>query len=308
MARANLQIKVGKYVGNVTDNTNITGIGFAPQFVAVKAGSAQNSVFRTKEMRGDSTGFLTSSNANLSDRIQFLLPDGFQVGTAGQVNTNLVNYYYFAVKGASSQSYFRTGNYTGNGSDNRDFTDTTVNFVPNLAIIQKYVTGQTCVWRTSSMSGDITSQFTGATSSANIIQNLQSNGFQLGTDATVNTSAAEYVYILMKTFPGAMQIGTYTGTGVSQSITGIGFKPDLVIVKNKNTTDAARMLTTDMVTDSQNSVFMDTTASDATGITSLDTDGFTVSTGASVNGSTNTIYWLALKSGNFNVPFTRLTS
>jgi hypothetical protein len=110
MARANLKIVVGKYTGTGVDNRNITDLDHTPQFVAIKSG-AQNAVFRTKEMRGDITGFLASSNASLTDRIQALIPTGFQLGTTGQVNTNLAVYYYFTIWGASSQNYFRTGNY-----------------------------------------------------------------------------------------------------------------------------------------------------------------------------------------------------
>jgi hypothetical protein len=307
VARANLKIVVGKYTGTGVDNRNITDLDHTPQFVAIKSG-AQNAVFRTKEMRGDITGFLASSNASLTDRIQALIPTGFQLGTTGQVNTNAAVYYYFTIWGASSQNYFRTGNYMGDGNDSRNFTDATIGFTPDVAIIQKYVTGSACVFRTSTMTGDTAGQFSGSGNASNIIQNLQANGFQLGTDATANTASTEYLYTLLKACSGAIAVGSFTGTGVARSITGIGFRPSLVIVKNQNTADQARILTDDMVTDAQSSLYMGTTAADATGITSLDSDGFTVSTGASVNGSGNTVHWIALKEGAFNVPLVRRTS
>ncbi|MDQ3816316.1 MAG: hypothetical protein M3362_01330 [Acidobacteriota bacterium] len=303
MARSNLQIKEFSYTGDGTDNRNITGIGFRPNFVAIKNVS-NNSVFRTSVMRGDSSGFLTSSNGGLSDRIQTMLDDGFQIGTAAQVNTLNQKYYGFAIRGTVSQKYFKVGNYFGTGVDGRDFTVGGISFTPDFVLIQRIST-LAAVFRTSAFTGDATARFDANANAADFIQNLQASGFQLGTSTSVNASGIEYFWFAMKALAGAFAVGSYVGTAVAKSVTGVGFKPDVVIIKNGSAATQARILTASMVTDAQTSLFMGTTATDANGITSLDTDGFTVGTGNDVNGSGNTCYWMALKSGNFNAPLSR---
>jgi hypothetical protein len=306
MPRSNLKIKVGKYTGNGIDGTAITGIGFRPDLVIIKQ-STNNAVFRTKERRGDSTGFLASTNTDLTDRIQTMLNDGFEVGTTAQVNTNGLTYYYLAIKGDTAQKYFSTFNYFGDGADNRNVTTTGISFTPDIVVVQAISGAVAAVHKTSAMVGDTATKFD-SSGTSNLIQNLQSLGFQLGTSTGVNAAGVEHFGFALKSYSGRIAVGTYTGTGVARSITGIGFTPDFVLVKNYSVANQARLLTSTMVSDALTSLFMGTTATDANGITSLDTDGFTVGTGTDVNGSGNTCYWIALKSGNFKTPLSRLTA
>lgn len=89
----------------------------------------------------------------------------------------------------------------------------------------------------------------------------------------------------------------YTGTGSAQSITGLGFKPDLLWIKERNGTDAhfvqdsTRGSTQTLYTNDNTSQFQETQ-----GVTSFDTDGFTLGTyqGMNVNGSLFVAYgWQA---------------
>lgn len=301
MARSNLQIKVGTYTGDGTDSRNITGVGFRPDLVIVKSSSAVAAVFRTTTMRGDSTMYLGSNTTSLSDAIQEILSDGFQVGTNAVVNGNGNTYYYIAVKGYSAQSYFTVGNYIGNASDNRNLTTAGITFTPDFVGIKKDGSDNP-LGRISSQNGDTSFHFSGVADASNEIQNLQSNGFQLGTSTRSNGNGSEYHFFAFKVLSGVVAVGTYTGTGAALSITGLGFKPDIVISKNGSLTTAATLKTASMTTTAS---FQLDSATAATGITSLDTDGFSVGTGTGANGNGNTMWWIALKSGNFNVPITR---
>lgn len=306
MARSNLQIKVGSYTGDGVDSRDITGVGFRPDLVIIKGGN-NISAYRNKHHRGDLSNYFGGSGTNAANVIQEMLNDGFQVGTAAQVNTNAAVYYYIAIKGSSAQSHFAVGKYRGTAGDNRNFTTGGVNFTPDF-VYTKIDGGTVGVWRTSAMAGDTSSFISVTANTANLIQNLQSNGFQLGTASEVN-GAFDYFFWAMKSYPGIFAVGTYTGDGLDNKvISGIGFTPDMVIVKNGSTTDPARMLTTDMITNTQDSMPLTTAAPDANGIKTLNSDGFTVGTSATVNGSGNTLYWIALKAGNYNVPITRVAS
>ena len=92
-----------------------------------------------------------------------------------------------------------------------------------------------------------------------------------------------------------MITGSYVGDGVDgRGITGLGFDPDLVIIKQgasgQNTVARTSAMTGD-VTKS----FVDGIAEFANGIESLNGDGFTVGTDATVNSSGQTYYWTAFK-------------
>jgi hypothetical protein len=96
----------------------------------------------------------------------------------------------------------------------------------------------------------------------------------------------------------------YTGTGATQSITGVGFQPDFCWFKSRTSGesyrvfDAVRGATKHIVTN-------DTSAesTDATGLTSFNTDGFSLSTGNPVNANSQNFAswnWLANGAGSAN--------
>ena len=89
----------------------------------------------------------------------------------------------------------------------------------------------------------------------------------------------------------------YTGNGSTQSITGVGFQPDWVWLKQRNTTrshwlfDIVRGATERLHSDDTNAE-----ATESTTLTSFDSDGFTLGSGTGVNQSSGTYAswnWLA---------------
>ena len=101
-----------------------------------------------------------------------------------------------------------------------------------------------------------------------------------------------------------MNAKIYTGNGSTQSITGVGFQPDLVWGKNRSTTDshslydAVRGVTKRLKSDSAGA---ETTQSN--GVTAFGTDGFTVGDHGGVNGNGNNIAswnWKANGAGSAN--------
>lgn len=302
MARTNLQIKVGTYTGDGVDDRNITGVGFRPDLVIVKGG-ANIACWRNKFNRGDSTMYFAGNTANFADGIQEILNDGFQVGTDAKVNANGTTYYYIAIKGTDGQEYFQTGKYVGNATDARQLTVSGITFTPDI-FFTKGDTAQNPSVRTAEVTGDNAWHFSGSIDAANEIQNLVANGVELGTSARTNGSALEYFFAALKKHTGVIASGTYTGDGVDgRSITGLGFQPDFVIIKNGTLTTASVIRTSDFSGDSATSVGSAGPTTDL--IQSFISDGFTIGANISVNGDTNTIWWFALKAGDHNVPIVR---
>jgi hypothetical protein len=81
-----------------------------------------------------------------------------------------------------------------------------------------------------------------------------------------------------------MNIVTYTGNGATRSITGVGFQPDLVWTKSRSNAETYKLV--DSVRGATKALSSDTTGDEVTesGLTSFDSDGFTI------NGTTDTGY------------------
>jgi len=91
--------------------------------------------------------------------------------------------------------------------------------------------------------------------------------------------------------------GSYVGDGVDdRQITGVGFQPDVVLVK----CDCGRpgVARTSTMTDDAAKVLNSTGALQPNLIQSLDADGFTVGSDPKVNNSGKTHHWVAMKAGS----------
>ena len=81
----------------------------------------------------------------------------------------------------------------------------------------------------------------------------------------------------------------YTGNGSTQSITGVGFQPDLVWLKRRAGTGNYNLY--DAVRGATKYIESSSTAPEQTqsaGLTAFDSDGFTLGSNANMNGSSNT--------------------
>jgi len=96
----------------------------------------------------------------------------------------------------------------------------------------------------------------------------------------------------------------YTGDGSTQAITGVGFQPDFVWLKRRDTTgsnmllDAVRGATKRFTTNGN-----DAEETQATGLTTFGADGFTLGGQVSYNGNTGTFAswnWKANGAGSSN--------
>jgi len=90
----------------------------------------------------------------------------------------------------------------------------------------------------------------------------------------------------------------YTGNATVRSISGVGFQPDLVWIKNR--TQAVSHLLFDSIRGATNRIYSDLTAaedSNANSLTSFDSDGFSLGTAGSSNGNTNSIVSWNWKAG-----------
>ncbi len=294
---------VGTYTG--TGGTRSIAVGFQPDTVIVKRSTNIAGHFRTASMPANRTEYFVSTAADTTGAfIASFGATNFNVGASD--NTSAAIYYYVAFGGVNSAE----GTYTGNGADNRDISG--IGIDPNFLVV-KNASSATANNRRAYFSvtdnfGDH-AQGTGDTlaSAANIIQALQTGGFQLGTSVNANESGATFYWFGIGGASGpaasgtfAMKQGVYTGTGATLSISDLGFAPDVVIIKHTGTNFA--VFKTRIVPGGLTFYLASTTAAFTGGISTLDSDGFTLGTSTVVNASGGTYHWQAF--GNAYNPMT----
>jgi hypothetical protein len=292
-ASGSFQMTTGSYVGTGS-SFSITGLGFQPDLVIIKDSAANYAVFRTRVMPGDSTAYLANAAANFTGGITALGSDGFTIGTSAIVNTSGNTYYWEAFGGAfnpitnSGSTDFAIGAYTGNGIDNRNITR--LPFQPDLVTIKRNGTS-VGVWRTSALSGDLSSYFSATADGSDIIQTLNSDGFQIGTSGIVNSAAGVHWWFAFKSGSN-FAVGSYTGNGTSQNITSVGFQSDLVWVKQSTAVRGAFRPSSLLGNSTQ--VFLNV-ANITNAITGFISNGFSVGSAGEVNTSGGTYRYAAWK-------------
>jgi hypothetical protein len=128
-----------------------------------------------------------------------------------------------------------------------------------------------------------------------------SNGFQIGTsDFSRNESGYTYIYMAFAADPTTVEPSledsfntvTYTGTGASRSITGVGFQPDFTWIKGRsdaadyhNLFDSVRGADKVLISNLTNAEF---DGGGSAYFPSFDSDGFSLSGNSIVNGSGQT--------------------
>jgi len=288
---------VGTYTGNGAA-TRAIPTGFTPSFAMTKRTTNVAANFRTASMGANVGNYFNTAAQNIGGTLfRTLDATGFTVGSLN--NANGIGYYFAAF--ATTPGVMAEGTYTGDGLDNRNITGYGNGYTPNFVFVKNITTtaSRSVYFNTSKSYGDYSSRIDGGTANAsNVIQALQNDGFQVGTAAQVNTAGETHYWVGFGGEPPpsangtfTMANGTYTGTGAALPISGLGFSPDLVLVKD----NAANyhVFRTRLMKGDDTAYFSNALTNFTTGITSLDADGFTVGTSLVVNTLNNTYQWSA---------------
>ena len=280
----------GTYTANNGVAFNVTGLDFAPDLVILKGNNTQVAVFRTRMMGGDSTAHMSGGIANFAGGITALNSDGFSIGTSAIVNPlNLTDVYYWEAFGNAFKPDTRTGAanfaigaYYGNAIDNRDITVTGID--PDFVAVKR--SGATAgVWSTTTIGSDNTLAFAATANTADIIQLFNSDGFQIGANAGVNTAANVYWWFAFKETANLFDVNLYRGNGSDdRSIATVGFQPDLVWTKKYGATARAAVMRSSTITGDSAQEF-GAVANAANKIQAFQSGGFQVGTDTTVNES-----------------------
>jgi hypothetical protein len=134
-----------------------------------------------------------------------------------------------------------TGTYVGNGTAGRAITG--LGFRPDVVIVKidysdpGNVDLSSAVIRTSSMGAGLAKPMRGNQApAANYIQSLDNDGFTVGNDERTNWAVGNcggasctYYWVAFKAGPN-LKVGSYTGTGGTLGIFGVGFSAEYLLV------------------------------------------------------------------------------
>lgn len=293
-----IRIESRTYTGTAAAQEVLMGAG--PDFALTKRlnGTATAAYTLWRGMPRNLANVPGASLASKANQVMDLTRDGVYVGSGQSQSAAL--YAAVTIKGLRGGSYFATGRFSTNNVDGRDMTAREgCGFQPDLLWMQRRTDGAAlAAFRHRDHVGDQSQTFASA-AVANLIQSFTADGFTLGNSPTVNGSAADLVdWWALRNVPGAIHCTSFVGTGAAQDI-GLPFQPTVVLVKNRDTSDPAFLLTQGMLDNAIASHPITGAAADATGITGIGPAGFSVGALAACNGAGNTILVVALRDGTY---------
>ena len=300
------------YTGNRPSTQSITGVGFQPDLVWIKNRGTTNPHVLTDSIRGAGINIysnLTNGNTDESAYFTSFDSNGFSLAlSGGNTNASGSNYVAWCWKAASSDSTNTDGTitstvranpdagfsivkYTGNGGTTQSVGHG-LSSAPELVIFKR--TNAAVNWFVFEKSGASTRRFeglntTGASASDTFFTPSSSTITWTGTTGDFNGNTNEYIMYCFHSVDGYQKVGSYSGTGTSNTIT-TGFQPRFVMIKATNNAsdwymiDSVRPNNKFIIANGANSEF---TSSDTHTFTST---GFTLSGSSYNNSGYNWIY------------------
>ena len=280
------------YTGNGTAGATVGhGLGVEPSIVIFKNRDlTSNWAVYSNQLGVDYTLFLNTTDAKISVSGKFSGTNNNVIGlnSAGDVNLNSIIAHCFAeVEGFSS-----FGSYDGTGASGNTVI---TGFEP--AFVMMKASNDTSDWfivdnkrnlndpRNSNLRPNNSNAESNAASGLNFLE----NGFEF-TGAAFNDNNVSWIYMAFAADPTTVEPSLedsfntvlYTGNGGTQSVTGVGFQPDLVWVKNRQ---SPPINTFNLLFDSVRGAtkWLSSNATNAEGtiassLTSFNSDGFSLGT------------------------------
>jgi hypothetical protein len=287
LATAGTWTTSGSFIGDGSTNRTISGLGFTPDVVIIKANNNQGGIIRTSTMALNQSKLLDSSGNAQANAILSFTSGGFVVGANNSVNASGTTNYWVAFRQVASQ--MQVGTYTGDGTDNRNITG--VGFQPDYVLVLNG-TGQGAIHRFPGMVGDASMTVNDGNAKANYIQAMLADGFQVGKQDNVNQNGKDIHYVAFHLTAGQVAGSNYVGNGsATNTVTGVGFQPSYVFVQaalgGKGVMHRSASLP------GSESQFFVGTPDSTSDILQLQPDGFQVGSDQSVNSSGAINYFMA---------------
>jgi hypothetical protein len=313
------------YTGNgstqtITNGVDLSGKGGMVWFKPRNAGAdGRHHVFDTVRGQGYRLFTETTDESTINWGTTFINSfnsNGFTLGTGAGVNYSSDSFVSWTFRKAAK--FFDVATYTGTGA-NRTISHN-LGSVPGCIIVKRTdTTGDWQVYHRSLANTEYmvlnstAAKATGATRWNSTTPT--STVFSLGTDATVNASGGTYVAYLFAHDAGGfgdsgndsvVSCGSYTGTGAVGNFVNLGWEPQWILLKSSSAAQNWHVFDNMRgITDSNSSILYPNLANAEVSALPIqvNSNGFTINTtGASINLSTGTYIYIAIRRGPMKTP------
>ena len=307
------------YDGSGTTRS-IAGLGFSPSFVWIKNRSAVKDHMLFDSVRGVGSGLYSNlDNAQFTvttNDFKSFDTDGFTVGQDSYTNgsgNEIVAWCWKAggspsintdgtiqsIVAANQAAGFSIVRYDGNSTAGATVGHG-LSAAPETIIIKCMNTGSTNwinYYESLGNSDYLTLNLTNDVDTSTDWFFSNATTFTLNnTFGNANTSSRQYIAYCFDSVAGFSKVGSYTGNGGTQSITGLGFQPSFLLFKK---TDANQdWLMVDSARGGQKELIPNSTAAEYTmtnGVSSFDSDGWTMGANNSLNTNAANYVYVAFK-------------
>ncbi len=318
------------YTGNATSNRAITGLGFSPSWVWIKNRSSARDHMEFDNVRllgselvpGNYTNLDAADFNTTANDFNSFDTDGFTIGQDPYTNENGSNMVAWTWKAnpipainndgdiqsivaANQAAGFSIVTYTGNSTAGATVGHG-LTVAPDAIIIKCMNTGSTNwinYYETIGVNNYLTLNLSNAQDTFSNWFASNATTFTLNnTFGNANTSGRTYVAYCFKSTAGFSKMSSYTGNSSTQAITGLGFSPNWVLLKETDGVDSwelydtARGATKVLYPNGANAEGVNS------GLTSFDSDGFTLGSATSANESGKTYIYMAFKENPTPMP------
>lgn len=288
-ASAQTIVRTGTYTGNGTAGRNITGIGFQPDVVIIKAANNKEAYCRTAEMPITYSKKLGGNGAFDTGKISSLDADGFTIGSVAEINASGIAYYWVAMRAGTG--HLKTGLYVGDGAALHAIAG--LGFTPEAVLVLPQTT-EIPHLRTADYLPGYSTPLTASAPVTDGIMALDADGFTVGTNNVANKFGDVYYYVAWNAASGLVGNGTYMGDlSATRTITVAGMQPEFLLVRGSPLSPVdAVFRTASMPGDF--SLFYDNKAGRAGVVQSLLPTGFQIGNDPTVNQALANFRWLAM--------------
>ncbi len=181
---ASPNLSLGTYTGN-GGSLSVLGVPFNPDYLILMEAGPSRAMHHSYHWN---QSFSFDAEGSFNNAVLSFDPNGFTVGNSTHVNESTRTYHYVAWREVPGQ--MRVSWYFGNDVDNRSIA---TGFRPEYVMVRVINSSSEAVQRFSSMTGDSSLNFKNAVS-PDLIQALQTSGFQVGIDNRVNNNGDYYFF------------------------------------------------------------------------------------------------------------------
>ena len=322
--QGNLRLTAGTYdsghYANLSSTFNVPASGkwYVECYIGISVGTGNVTVFGVTDQDIDWSGVANENLTGMDGFFTSLYGDYIKVvdsGTLGTGNTSATatsyilgmaldvdnGYAYFGVDNGSAMVWYKADGSTSGGDPTSGSTGTG-------GFARTFTTNDTITVSVSKNAPGYTNN--GSFNILNFGQNGTFSGYQKdggntdgnGRGSFFRAPPSGYLALCSKNLPTPavkkssehFDIATYTGTGSTRSVTGLDHQPDILWIKARSTTDDHRVQ--DAVRGSTKQLDVNNTDEEYTasdGITSFNSDGFTIGADSSNQFNVNTETYVA---------------